>query len=154
MLYYMRWLILWLQKLVLVVNNLILAKNSKFGATPSPRFSRLSGHSKITKNAWKWTKIPKIPIWWPHIMETVENHVWNEFWDISGRKVLIKKNFRFHPEKAWFFKKKFQKAWNTLFWPWKPGWMSFPWSFNDKLVVGTQKEWGSKNSTYHKSLKM
>ena len=145
--YYMSLLILWLQNIVLDPNNWILAKNSKFGDTVPPRFSHLPVPWKISKNSQKQTKMPKIPFWWAHIIKIVGNYVWNEFWDISGRKVLIKKKFSFSPRKSMIFQKKFQKAWNTLFWPRKPGWMCFPWSFNDKLVVGTQKEGGSKKGT-------
>ena len=140
-------LILWLPNIVLYPNKWILVKNCIFSDTIPGRFSNLSVPLKINKNARKRTKNPKIPFWWAHIIKIVGNYVWNEFWDISGRKVLIKFFFSFLPQKAWFFKNKFQKAWNTLFWPRKPGLMCFPWSFNDKLVVGTQKEGGSKKGT-------
>ena len=85
-------LILWLPNIVLYPNKWILVKNCKFSDTIPGRFSNLSVPLKITKNARKRTKMPKIPFWWAHIIKIVGNYVWNKFWDISGRKVLLKKN--------------------------------------------------------------
>ena len=126
--------ILWLQKIVLYVNNQIQSRNCKFRRTHPLRFCRKGGTPKTTKNCPKLPKMLFLPFWWPDIIKIVANYVWNKFWDISGQKVLIKKNFRFCTEKPWFFKKKFGNAQNPLFWAQKPGWMCFPSSFDDKSM--------------------
>ena len=101
--------ILWLQKIVLYVNNQIQSRNCKFRRTLPLRFCRKGGTPKTTKNFPKVPKMPFLPFWWPDIIKIVANYVWNKFWDISGQKVLIKKKFPFSPWKIMIFQKKFWK---------------------------------------------
>ena len=133
--------------IVLDPENLILAKKFKFGDTRTSILAILGDPPKITKNGRKSSKMPFWQFWWADMIKISANYVWKTFRDISEQKVLIKKNFCFCTEKPWFFKKKIRKAQNPPFWAQKPGWMGFSWSFNDKLVVGTQNEGGSKKGT-------
>ena len=108
-------LILWLQNLVLYVNNQIQSRNCKFRRTHPLRFCRKGGTPKTTKKCPKMPKMPFLPFWWPDIIKIVANYVWNKFWDISGQKVLIKKFFPFLHRKTMIFQKKNWKCWKSPF---------------------------------------
>ena len=107
--------ILWLQKIVLYVNNQIQLRKCKFSGTLPLRFCRKGGTPKTTKNCPKVPKMPFLPFWWPDIIKIVANYVWNKFRDISGQKVLIKKKFPFLHRKTMIFQKKFWKRSKSTF---------------------------------------
>ena len=102
-------LILWLQNLVLYVNNQIQSKKWKLTRSHPLRFCGKGGTPKTTKKCQKMPKMPFLPFWWPDIIKIVANYVWNKFWDISGQKVLIKKKIPFLHRKTMIFQKNFLK---------------------------------------------
>ena len=107
--------ILWLQKIVLYVNNQIQSKKWKLTCSHPLRFCGKGGTPKTTKKCQKMPKMPFLPFWWPDIIKIVANYVWNKFWDISGQKVLIKKKFPFLHRKTMIFQKKFWKRSKSTF---------------------------------------
>ena len=104
-----------ISNLVLYLNNPIQAKNVNFGDTHPPRFGILWYPLKITKIDWKSPKMPFWTFWWAGMTKITANHVWNMFWDVSGQKVLIKKNFSFSPRKTMIFQKKISKGSKSIF---------------------------------------
>ena len=98
--------ILWLQKIVLYVNNQIQSRNCKFRRAHPLRFCRKGGTPKTTKKCPKMPKMPFLLFWWPDITKIVANYVSNKFWDILGQKVLIKKKISVFAPKNHDFSKK------------------------------------------------